>query len=300
MNLKSKNLFGEYIMLLGSPIARGTFLCAFATAILAQSPEAKAILPQVPPPLEEDEMVTDRPDFTESAATVRPFWYQLETGFAVSWETTREGRVRSVTFPYPLMRIGLTKRFEFRYSSDGYARNRFFNNERQSLSQGHSDLEVGMKYVAWYEKKWLPQLAVIGQLSEPLGAAGLSSGTFDPKMKICWSKDLDGGWGLSGNFNYMYLTQDGQRFLERDATLSLGHDLIAGFKGYLEFYRLANISLEKEALSIVQAGWARPIKGNFQFDMSVAKTVARSTPQWSIMAGFSYRAPIPGLHLRRN
>jgi hypothetical protein len=287
-------------MLLGSPIARTGILCAFATAILAQSPEAKSILPKAPAPLEDEEMVTDRPDFTESAATVRPLWYQLETGFAVTWETNREGRGRSVTFPYPLMRMGLTKRLEFRYSTDGYARNRFFNNQGQSLNQGHSDLEVGLKYVAWYERKLLPQLAVIGQLSEPLGATALTSGTLDPKMKLCWSKDFDGGWGLSGNFNYLYLTQDRQRFLERDSTVSLGHDLVAGFKGYVEFYRLTNLSLEKDALSIAQLGWARPLKGNFQFDMSVAKTVARSTPQWSIMGGFSYRAPVPGMHLQRH
>jgi hypothetical protein len=88
--------------------------------------------------------------------------------------------------------------------------------------------------------------------------------------------------------------------LERDSTVSLGHDLVAGFKGYVEFYRLTNLSLEKDALSIAQLGWARPIKGNFQFDMSVAKTVAGSAPQWSIMGGFSYRAPVPGRHMERH
>ncbi len=286
-------------MLLGSPIARAGILCAFATAILAQSPEAKSILPKALAPVEDDEMVTDRPDFTESAGTVRPGWYQLETGFAVTWETIKEGRARSVTFPYPLLRLGLTRRLEIRYSSDGYVRNRFFNNDGQRLNQGHNDLEVGMKYLAWHEKQFLPQLAVIGQLSEPLGASNLTSGTLDPKMKLCWSKDFEGGWGLSGNFNYMYLTQDRQRFLERDSTVSLGHDLVAGFKGYVEFYRLSNLSLERDSLSIAQLGWARQIKGNFQFDMSVAKTVANSTPQWSIMGGFSYRAPMPGLPLQR-
>jgi hypothetical protein len=281
-------------MLLRVSIGWAIFLCAFASTLLGQSPEPKAILPKVTAPAEDDEMVTDRPDFTESAATVRPAWYQLETGFAVSGETNREGRVRSVTFPYPLMRIGLTKRFEFRYSTDGYARNRFFFKEGQSLFHGHNDLEIGMKYVAWYEKSLLPQLAVIAQVSEPLGASSMTSGTLDPKMKLCWSKDFSGGWGLSGNFNYFYLTEDSQRFLERDTSVSLGHDLVAGFKGYVEFYRLANISLGKESLSVAQMGWARQLKGNFQFDMSVAKTVARSTPQWSVMAGFTYRARIPG------
>ncbi|MCX6612389.1 MAG: transporter [Acidobacteria bacterium] len=287
-------------MLLGVKSSCAIFLCAFASGLFGQIPEPKTILPKSTPPVEDDEMVTDRPDFTESAATVRPSWYQLETGFAVSWETNREGKVRSVAFPYPLMRIGITRRLEFRYSTDGYARNRFFNHEGQSLNQGHNDLEVGLKYVAWYEKKFLPQFALIGQVSEPLGAASLSSGSIDPKFKICWSKDFSGGWGLSGNFNYFYLTEDRRRFLERDTSVSLGHDLVAGFKGYVEFYRLANITLDKEALSIAQVGWARPIKGNFQFDMSVAKTIAHSMPQWSIMGGFTYRAPVPGSILRRN
>ncbi len=280
-------------------LSRAIFLCAFASTLWGQIAEPKAILPKATAPIEDDEMVTDRPDFTESAGTVRAAWYQLETGFAVSWETNREGKLRSVAFPYPLMRIGLTKRFEFRYSTDGYARNRFFNSEGQSLAQGHNDLEVGLKYVAWFERKLLPQFAVIAHISEPIGASSMSSGTLDPKLKLCWSKDVPGGWGLSGNFNYFSLTENRQRFVERDTSVSVGHNLVAGFKGYAELYRLANISLGKESLSVAQLGWARPVKGNVQFDMSVAKTIANSIPQWSLMAGFTYRAPVPG-SIRRN
>lgn len=277
-------------------IAPAILFLASGSTLVAQT---KALRPPAQSAPEIEEMVTDRPDFTESASIVHPFWYQLETGMAISWETGRQGKSRSFTLPYPLLRIGISKRLELRYAANGYSRNRFFSNEGQQLSKGFSDIEVGFKFGVLPEGKVLPQVALIGHISEPLGHRSLTSGTIDPKAKICWSKDLPGGWGASGNLNYLYLTEDGKRFLERDTTLSLGHNLIGGFTGYIEYYRLGNISLDKEALSIAQLGWARQIRGNFQFDMSVAKSFAGSTPQWSIMAGFSYRAPLPGMRTYR-
>lgn len=257
---------------------------------------AQAILPVVP---EEEELVTDRPDFTESANVVRRDWYQLETGFAFNWETHKGQRTKSFTAPFPLLRMGLSKRWELRFSADGYARNNFFNEHGQRLEKGLSDYEIGLKYVALEEKRFLPQVAVIGHVSEPLGSASMTSGSIDPKVKICWAKEAPFGWSVSGNFNYLYLTEDGQRFLERDATISMGHDLVKKFKVYFEFYRLGNVTLDKENLTVAQMGTSRMIGKNVQIDMSVAKTVFGSTPQWSVMGGFTIRAPVMSLLSRR-
>jgi hypothetical protein len=142
-------------------------------------------------------------------------------------------------------------------------------------------------------------VALIGHVSEPLGSASMTSGSIDPKVKICWSKEGPLGWSMSGNFNYLYLTEYGQRFLERDTTISLGHNLVKKFKFYFEFYRLANVTLDRENLNVAQIGTSRMIGRNIQVDVSVAKTVFGSTPQWSVMGGFTFRAPVMSLLSRR-
>lgn len=288
-------------MISSERIALAILLVFPTAALMAQQGMERSLIEAskpAKPQADPGDMITDRPDFTESASTIKPRWYQLETGMALSWETGESGKTRSLTLPFPLLRIGLTDRIELRYSTDGFARNRFITTDGQEVTRGMSDVQVGMKVRLLDEKKFLPQVAVIGQMSEPLGHRQFTSGTIDPSTKICWSKDLPAGWGISGNLNYISLQEDGKRFLERDTTVSVGHDLVAGFSGYVEYYRLANVALDGTALSIAQVGWARQLRGNFQFDMSVAKSFAGSIPQWSIMAGFSYRAPVPGFGFR--
>ena len=246
------------------------------------------------PQASEDELVTDRPDFTESANTIRPNWYQLETGFGGTWENRQTGKVRNLTLPFPLFRLGLTERLELRVSTDGYGRTRSRSGKEQIFSHGFGDFEVGFKYLVWKEKEWLPQFAVIASVSEPYGNQALSSGSVDSTVKLCWAKELPGGWESSGNVNIISLREDGRRFVEKDVTLSLGHALPGNFKGYVETYRLMSITVDRENLNVFQTGWARQIKGQWQFDMSVARTYAGSAPQWSLMGGVTFKAPFVG------
>src|SRR2546430_930614 len=66
------------------------------------------------------ELVTDRPDYTESSDIVSPGLLQFESG--MSYEgTDRDGvHSRSLTVPGALMRIGLVPRLELRLGADGF------------------------------------------------------------------------------------------------------------------------------------------------------------------------------------
>src|SRR3954470_16420327 len=58
----------------------------------------------------EDELVTDRPDFTESSEVVRKGWMQMESGLSLE-KAAADGR-RTFSIGNPLMRIGLSPRLE--------------------------------------------------------------------------------------------------------------------------------------------------------------------------------------------
>lgn len=243
---------------------------------------------------QQDTFVTDRPDFTESANTIRRDWYQLETGFGVVWQTSGTGRRHSVALPYPLLRMGLTDRLELRVAADGFARTRFRDENGQNLIRGMSDFTVGFKYLLAQEQRVLPQLAVIASVNQPFGSRGLTSGTVDPTFKICWAKELPRGFEASGNVNASMLQEEGMRFLEKDVTFSLGHGLARGFKGYAEVYRMMTITGDRQNLNVFQSGWARQFGPRWQIDMSVARSFGGSTPRSSWTGGITYRAPFFG------
>src|SRR5437868_5360517 len=68
----------------------------------------------------EDELVTDRPDFTESSEVVRRGAYQFESGVTFESDVVDGARGRSVSAPGSLLRIGLGRRTELRISTDGF------------------------------------------------------------------------------------------------------------------------------------------------------------------------------------
>ena len=281
-------------------------LAAWAATTNNVEPETHpAIIPSPPAvaraPAPDDELQTDRPGFTESPNTVRPNWYQVEAGFGASWESQRDGHLRSVMLPLPLFRLGLTDRLELRVAAEGYGNSRFRGAQGQTLARGLSDFELGLKYLVWPETDWLPQFAVIASVNEPYGHPAFTSGSVDSRFKLCWAKNLPGGWESSGNLNVFSLQQDGQRFVERDVTLSFGHELGWGFKGYVETYRLMAINLARENLNIVQSGWARPLGRRWQLDLSVARSYAGGLPQWSLSGGVTFKAPfLDGQRMRRH
>ncbi len=63
------------------------------------------------------ELVTDRPDQTESSALVPPGYVQVETGWSLSRNQEGGIRTNTHTFPGTLFRIGALDRMELRLAS---------------------------------------------------------------------------------------------------------------------------------------------------------------------------------------
>ncbi|MGC4086255.1 MAG: hypothetical protein QM736_30050 [Vicinamibacterales bacterium] len=87
------------------------------------------------------DLVTDRPDFTESSEVVGTGRVQFETGFSLESDGSGRDQVRDISVPSSLVRIGLSPRVELHLSSDG------FMSERQGgvRQRGLADVELGAK-----------------------------------------------------------------------------------------------------------------------------------------------------------
>ena len=68
---------------------------------------------------EPPELVTDRPDFTESSEVVERGAVQIETGFTLESNVSEGEELRGITVPAVLARIGLGHRVEVRFGGDG-------------------------------------------------------------------------------------------------------------------------------------------------------------------------------------
>jgi hypothetical protein len=229
------------------------------------------------------EIVTDRPDFTESSEVIPGGWLQLESGISFEGESS----VRAFTAPSALLRIGLGRRAELRLGADGFL-SESVSDVRHS---GRSDMEIGAKYKVFDQATRGFDFALLPIVSLPTGTAGFTSGGVDPTLKVTWGRDLPGGFGLTGNVNFSSLTEDGSRFHQEAVSLSVGHDLAFGFGGYAEVYGFSKMSAADGAGVTVNGGVSRLLGRHVQIDVEAGRGLTSASPDWFVGFGVAVIAP---------
>jgi len=259
----------------------GLVMAVMAASGPADGPAVVAA-PQ-PPAAERGELVTDRPDFTESSVVVGKGIWQLETGTAY----VGEADARAFAAPQALLRLGLTNRLELRLGGSGFLSERATAGAEPTV--GGSDFEVGAKLTLLDEERAGFALAVIPIVSLPVGSEAFTSGGVDPTVKVTWSRELPSGFGLSGNFNVMSQTEDDSRVTRGAWSASLGHDLFLGWGGYAEVYGFSSVERDGQAAWTFNGGLTHGFGPDRQLDVTVGRGMTAAADDWFVSAGFSLR-----------
>lgn len=268
-----------------SAFALGLILSAAAPAVAQSVPSAPATIQAgTAGAIDTPELVTDRPDFTESSQVIPRRWFQLESGLSYEGEGQD---LRSFAAPSTLMRIGLGRHTELRLGADGVL-SESFGGVRVS---GTSDVEIGTKTQVLFQDRSGIDLAFLPMVSLPTGADGFSSDGVDPTLKITWGRDLAAGFGLTGNVNVSSLSTEAGRFHQEAFSVSLGHDLVAGWSGYAEAYGFSRLGPGEAAAWTFNGGITRPVGAQFQFDLEAGRGLTSAAPDWFVGVGFAVLSP---------
>jgi len=227
------------------------------------------------------ELVTDRPDFTESSDVVGKGLVQIENGTSLEFDDTGDGRRRTVTAPLGLVRIGVSERVEIRLSTDGFV--------SAPGAHGVADLEIGAKVRLLHSDAWGFDAAVIPMFTVPTGSAAMTSGAYDPTLKLTYAKTLGRGFELSGNVNFSRVTDGAEVFGQRAYSVSVGHDLAGGWGAYWEAYGFSRLEKDGAAAWTLDTGVSRGLGRNMQIDIEAGRGITAAAPDWFVGAGFALR-----------
>ena len=263
-----------------------SFALAVSYMALCQAETPPVASPKLEPAI--DGITTDRPDFTEGTDTMRRGILQLEGGLLTASHSLQEGRTTTRGGPYPLFRLGISSRVELRLGSDGLQRESI----GEELHQGVADVMAGLKVAIIHEHRFVPAVSVIAALSMPWGASYFSSGSVDPVVKLCLSKSLPGGFDVGGNANVRWDRAGGTVSREYAYSLTSGHALGRGFRGFAEVYRISPVLGDEAVHWMADAGTSHPVGHNAQVDAAVGHTMNARTPYWFVAAGFAIRTPL--------
>jgi hypothetical protein len=269
--------------IIGNLISGLTILsvCLEGQTNASQPPAAEIATKSLP---DRSELVTDRPDFTESTQVVGTGVFQFENGFTVG----REHGVRSLTGPETLIRIGLSKRLELRLGGAGYLSERTGESDK---IRGLTDFELGVKIHVFEQSRFRPALSIIPLISMPTGGANFSSRGYDPTVKLALEKDLMRGFTLGGNLNLSSFQTPEGRFRQTAFSASLGHELGAGFGAYWEVFGFSPWEKGGAAAVIVNTGISHGIGKRAQVDVRVGRRITEAGPDWFFGMGMAIREP---------
>lgn len=224
------------------------------------------------------EIVTDRPDITESGIVVPKGSLQAENGLTL----TSDHDQRTVDLSETLLRLGVGSRTELRLAVPNY----FYGVEGRAPASGFGDVALGVKeqlgpLLGGFE------LSAIGGLSLPSGADRISSHGVDPFLKLPWSRDLKGGWSVGGMFSMFWNTEEGRRnftweptfYVERQVTSAL--DLFAEYAG--------DYPQRGGARQIMHIGGAYKLTRKQQVDLHFGAGLSPGAPKRFLGVGYSFR-----------
>jgi hypothetical protein len=243
-------------------------LAALGAISRAQSPSSTAA----------PEIVTDRPDVTESSVVVPKGSLQLENG--ITW--TSDHGANTIDLSETLMRFGVSARTEIRIVVPNY----LGGLSSPDIASGFGDIALGMKQ----QLGPLPggfDLSVIAALSLPTGADRVSSHGFDPFVKLPWSKDLKAGWSIGGMQSIFWNTEDGKRNLTGEQTFYIEKELMKAWDAFAEY--AGDFAQWGGSKQIAHLGTAYRITPRQQVDFHYGFGLSHAAPRQFFAVGYSFR-----------
>jgi hypothetical protein len=236
------------------------------------------------------ELVTDRPDITESPNVIHPGWLQIESGFSIkNLEFTSEvflNKVRTYNIAGTLFRIGLLKAIELRIGG-GYQIKETESATHNSELTGISDVLVGSKIALVQANKSIPDLAVLVQFYLPFGPREFRSEAVEPEIIVAGSNDFTESFSLSYNIGGRWNFKDESQVYV--LSVAGGFSIVGNINGFIEG---AMRSLNKGGPEYtIDGGFTYLLQRNLQIDLAGGTDIPTSGSTWFIKTGISFQLP---------
>jgi len=239
------------------------------------------------------EMVTDRPDQTESSLVVPPGFVQLEIGYVFTNDDAGGVETSTHEFPFTLARIGMVDRVELRLGFSGVASQT--TKPGGTGVDGFGDGELGTKVFLWEEHGLIPQTAVLAGTSVPFGGASFSSERFDPFLIGLFSHSITEWVELGYNLGVVWSSEAVAGPESRDTfpafkyTVSTGWGLTDKLGIFTELF--GELPEDRLAAHSFDAGLTYSVVPNVQLDIEAGLGLNRAAPDYFFGTGLVVRWP---------
>ena len=203
-------------------------------------------------------IITDRPDQTESPNTLNKGNLQIESGYLSLKDRETNSKMTQSLIPTNLFRYGLNNNIELRLLTQ------FENQEFENVKiSGISDLELGIKIKVLKKENINNEISFLTTLIIPSASNDLSINSFGISNRMIFSHTLSDKTGLGYNLGYDYF---GSGKGNLTYTLAIGTSLTEKLGFFMEpFGEIVDI---KSFILNFDSGFTYLVKDNLQLDCS--------------------------------
>lgn len=235
------------------------------------------------------ELITDRPDQTESAAVVPKHTLQVETGFIREGEESAEVERSLLTYNTTLLRFGLSEHLELRLGSE-YAEERVEIQDpvSQEVLRGLGPLYAGMKVAISEERGCIPRIAIVGGLIfQQVAGEDFRHPYTSVDLRFAFSHTLTNKFSLGYNLGLEY---DGETTTPGIFySVAFGAGITGGLGMFIESYGVVHTPGGAEHL--FDAGLTYLLLPNIQLDISGGFGINDPAMDKMVSCGLSFRIP---------
>ena len=213
------------------------------------------------------ELITDRPDQTESASIVPRNSLQVETGFLFENDANDLFSTQAITYNTTLLRFGLLENVELRagldYSSETISLNG--NSFLTTYNAGLSPLYAGFKLKVTDESGWRPRIAFLGGIVFPFTAGeNIRPDHSAATMRFAFAHTLSDRFSIGYNLGAEWNGESTVPGYFYSAALGIG--ILDKLGGFVETYGL--IPEDGQAEHLLDAGFTYLVLPLLQLDIS--------------------------------
>lgn len=235
---------------------------------------------------EKADMVTDRPDQTESATVISVKGLQIESGFSFE---RYDSNISNIMYNSTLLRYGLLEKLELRLGL-GYLGTHVSLDGGSFNESGFAPVTVGAKYKLREEGDGLPKLALLTTLTIPnTGASLFESEYFGADFRINGEYSLNEAMSFGANLGVAWSGAEYGNNAVGIYTAVIGMSLSEKLGAFAELYGF----LPKEGKNDHRwdAGLTYAVNEDLQLDFSTGVGLSKVSPDFFISLGLSIRMP---------
>lgn len=232
-----------------------------------------------------DPLITDRPDFTESAFVVGRGTVQLEGGGTYA----DFGSESATTLPELLVRWGITRSVELRFLTPTYA----WIDGPDGSNSGFLSTALGAKIAindgdgdGFLGKTGA---ALLVATTVPTGSSAVASSAWQPTAALSLAWDLSQNIGLGSNIGWARPEDDGRRFNSFFASVAAGFGVAKNTSVFTELIFFDRESDRGPSTTTFQTGVTYLINPDLQVDLRAARRLSSDGADILIGLGASAR-----------